>query len=77
VHDVIARAAKMMSLPPRPNIRSLPPLPRMTSSPRVPTSFSSKRAIVKKLPAGSGTALRSQLTALRTDAREARKASGR
>ena len=39
--------------------------------------MASKRAIVKKLPAGCGTALRSQLTALRTDAREARKASGR
>ena len=39
--------------------------------------MASKRAIVKQLPAGCGTALRSQLTALRTDAREARKASGR
>jgi hypothetical protein len=37
----------------------------------------SKRAITKKLPAGCGTALRSQLSALRTDAREARKSSGR
>ena len=37
----------------------------------------SKRAVVKKLPAGCGTALSGQLTALRTDAREARKASGR
>jgi hypothetical protein len=37
----------------------------------------SKRAITKKLPAGCGTALRSQFSALRTDVREARKSSGR
>jgi hypothetical protein len=37
----------------------------------------SKRRITAKLPAGCGTALRSRLSALRTDAREARKSSAR
>jgi hypothetical protein len=35
--------------------------------------LTSKRAITKKLPSGCGPALRNQLSAFRTDTREARK----